>query len=106
MWPSAMSIGPAPVMPATPLPIKVSVPLLPLLVTTTQQAAVCCVPTEALSVVSNPLLLSAYDESALPFGAPPNASETTRCRRSLKPKGVVPAEAVTTGSPASPPSTG
>src|SRR5215208_3593523 len=121
-WPlrlTAASIGVAPVVPVFPsafrmwrlalrtskpvtdaLPVFATYANLPLFVTTTQQAAVSVVGTEALTTSSVPPPPNVYDDTALAFTAPPNASETIRtpCWLNAKPNGVSPADELTTGA--------
>src|SRR5262245_38448346 len=61
------------------------------------------VGTEPLTSVAPPPCRS-YDDAALPFGAPPNASDTTRVSSpaKAKPNGVGPDDATQVGAPATP----
>ena len=76
----------------------------PLSVTTIQHAEVSVVGTEPLITFHVPLPLFEYDDTALPFGAPPNASETMSVPPCVNPNpnGVTPFDAVTVGPLARP----
>ncbi len=84
------------------LPVFVAYANLPLFVTATQQAAVSVVGTEALMTSSVPSLPNVYDDTALAFTAPPNASLTIRTPFWLnaKPNGVIPADWLIIGADA------
>ena len=77
----------------------------PFAVTTIQHAEVWVVGTEPLITFQLPLPLFAYDDTALPLGAPPNASETMSAPPCVKakPNGVTPLAAVDVGPLARPP---
>src|SRR6478735_9658104 len=68
-----------------------------------QHAAVSVVGTDGLTTRKPPRRRS-YDDTALPSGAPANASDTMACRSSsmAKPNGVTPAETTTVGLEARP----